>query len=328
MPTALYFKPTYERLQARIVAIAPDLDVAIYDEEGRITFKGREVSIDDINPEYFWIHSELFFSPRLKDYFQLMLQSPSIKWLHTINTGLDKLPYLELVEKDIAVTNNHAQAIAIAEYVLGQVLCYYQDTQDFHSKQQQKIWKHRPFREIQGTNWLSIGFGHIGQAIAQRAKAFGATITAVRRSKDDAGLADKVVNQEQLTQELPHADVVVLACASNADTRNMVNTDFLHAMKEKSLIANIARGDLVVEADLQKALDAGRPEYAILDVFNREPPDVESWVWQHPRVLLTPHTSNAGSGMRARSEAIFLENLQRMLRHEPLLNQVSRHDIV
>ncbi|MES2624622.1 MAG: D-2-hydroxyacid dehydrogenase [Pseudomonadota bacterium] len=328
MPTALFFKPSYERLQARITAAAPNLDVALYDEDGRITFKGREVSVDDISPDYFWIHSELFFSPRLQDYFQVMLQSPSIKWLHTINTGLDKLPYLDLVEKGVTVTNNHAQAIAIAEFVLGQVLAHFQNTQDFHSKQQQKIWKHRPFREVHGSKWLIIGFGHIGQAVAQRAKAFGATITAVRRSKDNAGLADDVVNQEQLQQVLPRADVVVLTCASNADTRNMVNADFLEVMKEKSVLVNIARGDLVIEADLQKALDAGRPEYAILDVFNQEPPDADSWVWEHPRVLLTPHTSNAGTGMRARSDAIFLENLQRMSNQEPLLNQVSRRDIV
>jgi phosphoglycerate dehydrogenase-like enzyme len=328
MPTALYFKPSYERLQTKITALAPDLDVALYDEEGHVTLKGREVSIDDIEPEYFWIHSELFFSPRLKDYFQLMLQSPSIRWLHTINTGLDKLPYLELVERGIALTNNHAQAIAIAEFVLGQVLSHYQNTQDFHSKQQQKVWKHRPFREIHGTNWLIIGFGHIGQAVAQRAKAFGATITAVRRSKDTAGLADQVVNQQQLGDVLPQADVVVLTCASNADTRNMVDSAFLRAMKDKSVLVNIARGDLVVEDDLRNALDAGTPAYAILDVFNREPPLEDCWVWHHPRVLLTPHTSNAGTGMRARSEAIFFANLQRMVNDEPLLNRVSRRDIV
>ena len=208
------------------------------------------------------------------------------------------------------------------------MLSYFQNTPDFHSKQQQKIWKHRPFREIHGTNWLIVGFGHIGQAIAQRAKAFGATITAVRRSADNAGLADTVVTQQQLTDVLPRADVVVLACASNADTRDMVNSTFLSVMKEKSVIVNIARGDLVVEEELCAALDAGKPDYAILDVFNQEPPNAESWVWQHPRVLLTPHTSNAGSGMRARSEAIFFENLQRMVKKEPLLNQVSRRDIV
>lgn len=328
MPLALYFKPTYDRLQTRITAAAPALEIALYDEQGNITFDGRTINITDIHPDYFWIHTELFFSQRLHDYFQLMLQSPSIKWLHTVNTGLDKLPYLELVDKGVTITNNHAQAIAIAEFVLGQVLSHYQNTQDFHLKQQQKIWKHRPFREIHGTSWLIIGFGHIGQAVAQRAKAFGASITAVRRSTDNAGLADHVVTQQQLAAVLPHADVVVLTCASNADTRNMVDGKFLQAMKDKSVLVNIARGDLIVEADLQQALDAGRPDYAILDVFNHEPPAENSWTWHHPRVLLTPHTSNAGTGMRARSEAIFFENLQRILYNKPLLNLVSRRDIV
>jgi phosphoglycerate dehydrogenase-like enzyme len=325
---ALFFKPSYERLRERIAAVAPDLDVCVYDENGRIFHNGSEVPFSAIQPEYFWIHSELFFSPRLRDYFLLMLASPSIRWLHTVNTGLDKLPYLELVDKGVSVTNNHAQAIAIAEFVLGQVLAYYQDVFDYRAQQQAGVWQHRGFREIHGTHWLVIGFGHIGQAIAERVKAFGARITAVRRSMQDEGLADAVVPQTELSKVLPAADVVVLACASNDATRNLVDADFLAAMKARSVLVNIARGDLVDEAALQAALDAGRPEYAILDVFNREPPAPDAWVWRHPRVALTPHTSNAGSGMRGRSEAIFLANLARIERAEALLNLVRRSDIV
>ena len=115
---------------------------------------------------------------------------------------------------------------------------------------------------------------------------------------------------------------------SNASTRDLVNKHFLAAMKEKSVLINIARGDLVVEAHLQAALDHGKPDYAILDVFSHEPPPADSWVWTHPRVSLTPHTSNGGSGMRARAEAIFLENLRRMTQQQPLLNHVRRNDIV
>jgi glyoxylate/hydroxypyruvate reductase A len=99
-------------------------------------------------------------------------------------------------------------------------------------------------------------------------------------------------------------------------------------MKQGSVLVNIARGDLVVEADLQQALDNGTPELAILDVFEHEPQPAHAWPWAHPRVRLTPHTSNAGSGMRARSEAIFIENLRRISHDEPLLNQVSRRDIL
>jgi phosphoglycerate dehydrogenase-like enzyme len=328
MTQALYFKPSYERLRDRIAAVAPTLDVCLYDENGRIFHQGEEVAIGDIAPEYFWIHSELFFSPRLKDYFILMLDCPTIKWLHTVNTGLDKLPYLDLVERGVTVTNNHAQAIAIAEFVFGQVLAHFQDIASFRASQQQKIWQHRGFREIQDSHWVIVGFGHIGQAVAKRAKAFGARVTAVRRQHDSAGLADAVVTQAQLSKVLPTADVVVLACAANSETRHLVDAAFLAAMGERAVLVNIARGDLVVEEDLHAALDQGRPGHAVLDVFNREPPPPESWVWTHPRVALTPHTSNAGSGMRRRSESTFLANLDHARQGLPLLNVVTRSDIV
>jgi phosphoglycerate dehydrogenase-like enzyme len=328
MTLALYFKPSYERLKDRIHAAAPSLQVALYDESGKCWLNDKEVSITEIQPEYFWIHSELFVSPKLKSYFQLMLESPSITWLHTINTGLDQLPYLALVEKGVTVTNNHAQAIAISEFIFGQVLAYYQDVYDYRAKQQARIWKHRGFREVQGTHWLIVGFGEIGQGVAQRAKAFGARVTAVRRQQDTAGLADAVIPQAGLLDVLPSADVVVIACAANDATRGMVDAKFLQAMKDKSVLVNVARGDLVVEQDLRAALDGGKPEFAVLDVFNQEPPAQDSWVWAHPRVSLTPHTSNAGSGMRARSEANFFENLARISSNRPLNNIVKRQQIV
>ena len=328
MALALYYKPSYERLRERIHAVAPQLDVALYDEEGHIHHQGQIVAPEALRPQYFWIHAELFKSPRLPDYFQLMQHAPAATWLHTINTGLDQLPYLPLLDKGMMLTNNHAQAVSIAEFVLAQVLAHYQDLADFRLKQQQQVWKQRVFREISGTRWLLVGFGHIGQAIATRVKAFGAQVTAVRRSLDDAGLADRVVLQSQLAGALAEADVVVLAGSSNATTRHMVDAEFLSAMKQGSVLVNIARGDLVVEADLQQALDNGTPELAILDVFEHEPQPAHAWPWAHPRVRLTPHTSNAGSGMRARSEAIFIENLRRISHDEPLLNQVSRRDIL
>ena len=199
---------------------------------------------------------------------------------------------------------------------------------DYRAKQEQKSWKHRGFREVHGCHWLIVGFGEIGKEVARRARAFGATVTAVRRKQDTEGLADFVATQDQLPQELPKADVVVIACAANASTRDMVNRHFLDAMKEKSVLINIARGDLVVEAHLHAALNHGKPDYAILDVFNHEPPPADSWVWTHPRVSLTPHTSNGGSGMRPRSEANFLDNLARMVQGQPLHNVVRHSDIV
>lgn len=328
MTTALYFKPTWERLREQVLAVAPDLRVGVYDETGDITLDGRAIALEELAPEYCWIHSELFFSPRLHDYFQLMLQCPSLRWLHTINTGLDRLPYLELLERGVMITNNHAQAIAIAEFVFGQVLAHWQDVAGYRAMQQAGQWRHRGFREISGSRWLIVGFGAIGRELALRLKAFGATVDVVRRRSEGADCVDRLFLPQELHQALPAADVVVLACAANASTRNMVDAGFLAAMQKNSVLVNIARGDLVVENHLHAALDAGRPGFAVLDVFNQEPPAPDSWVWQHPRVSLTPHTSNAGSGMRRRAEATFFDNLRRIRAGEPLVNLVSHRDIV
>lgn len=328
MTQALYFKPSYERLREQIAARAPGLDVVLYDEEGRLFHGGREVAPGSVRPEWFWIHSELFFSPRLKDYFNLVLAAPSARWLHTVNTGLDKLPYLDLVRRGVKVSNNHSQAVAIAEYVMGQVLWHYQDIEDFRARQRRKDWQWRRFREISGTRWLIIGFGAIGKAVAQRARAFDAHVTTMRRRQDTEGLAHAVIPRDALPEALGAADVVVLTCASNQDTRKLVDAAFLRAMKEASTLVNIARGDLVVEEDLKAALDAGRPAFAILDVFNQEPPPPDSWVWEHPGVSLTPHASNAGSGMGARSDRLFLDNLARMAAGQDPLTLVSERDIL
>jgi phosphoglycerate dehydrogenase-like enzyme len=325
---ALYYKPSFERLEDRIMHACPKLDVVLMDEEGRLTHKGRPVELKDIHPQYCWIHAEMVKSPMMKTYFQIMAQCESIKWLHTINTGLDLGPYLDLLKRRITITNNHSQAIAIAEYVMGHVLSHFQNLADYQQRQQRGEWKYRPFREISGTRWVIIGFGHIGQQVACRAKAFGVHVTAVRRGKKDAGLADTVCHLDNMNEALQQADVVVLACASNEGTRNLVNSEFLGQMKDNAVIVNIARGDIVVEEDLKTALDAGRPGHAILDVFRQEPLPEDSWLWHHPGVSLTSHCSNAGSGMLNRSDELFLENLYRKTNGQILLNLVSEKDIL
>lgn len=326
MSVALYYKPSYERLESKIKAIAPDLTVALYDENGGLSLNGEPISLAALKPEYFWIHGELLASNRLADYFRLMNECDSIRWLHTMNTGLDGLPYLDVMRKGVQLSNNHGQAIAIAEFVFGQVLAHFQNIALFKQRQAEGLWKPKRFREICSSRWTIVGFGHIGQAVAKRAKAFGAQVTAVRRSADGAGLADKVVGLAQLNEVLPDTDVLILACGSNDATRGCLGLDQFQKMKTDAVLVNIARGDLVVEDDLRTALDQDLLGYAVLDVFNTEPPAADNWVWQHPKVGLTPHTSHAGTGTPGRSAATFLENLKRKVNGEPLLNLVSEQE--
>ncbi len=328
MPLALFYKPSYERLATQITAAAPNLKIALYDENANVTLDGNAVDLHELRPDYCWVNGELLISPRLNDYFEFMLNCESLSWVHTVNTGLDGLPYLDLIRKGVRVTNNHAQAISITEFIFGQLLAHLQPIATYQANQKQGVWKPKGFREIYGSRWTIVGFGHIGQEVAKRARAFGADITAVRRSMSTEGLADRVVGIEQLGDVLPQTDILVLACNVNDTTRGVMGEAQFEQMKSNGILINIARGDLVQESALQHALDNDQIGYAILDVFNQEPPAPESWVWQHPKVSLTPHTSFAGSGMRQRSTDIFIQNLQRVMNGEALVNEASEKDIV
>jgi phosphoglycerate dehydrogenase-like enzyme len=120
---------------------------------------------------------------------------------------------------------------------------------------------------------------------------------------------------------------VVLACALNEETRDLADAAFFAAMKPGSILINIGRGGLLDEDALKAALDQDKPAHAVLDVFRTEPLAADSWMWDHPKVRVTPHASNRGELTGARGETLFLENLARYLRGEPLLNVTRAGDI-
>jgi len=181
---------------------------------------------------------------------------------------------------------------------------------------------------VTGSAWLIIGFGAIGQGVAQRVRAFGAGVTGVRRSQGAHPLADRIADMGALPELLPEADVVVLSVPLSGATRGLVDAEFLRAMKDGSVLVNVGRGGLVDEAALLAALDAGRPEHAVLDVFETEPLPADSPFWRHPRVALTAHASGITDGLTTRNDALFLDNLRLYLTGRPLLHEASSRDVL
>jgi len=193
--------------------------------------------------------------------------------------------------------------------------------------QAKKEWRRTPFREISQTRWTVVGFGSIGKLIAQRLKPFGAHLTVVRRSPAPDPLADAVIDMAGLQGVLPQSDVVVLANSLNDATKSMANDKFFAAMKEGSILINIARGALIDDAALQRGLAQNKPAHAVLDVFETEPLPADNWMWAHPKVRISGHTSNAGNGTPGRGDALFLENLRRYLAGESLLNEAHKSEV-
>jgi phosphoglycerate dehydrogenase-like enzyme len=321
--TLLIHEKSYERLEKEIKSLNSDLKVLLIGADGRLSIDNQKIEAATVKPDMAWLNIEILLSGVMEKFVKLVLEAGTVKWLQTFMAGLDFPFYGEMLGKGIRITRSNAQAIAIAEYVLSNVLAQYQGVFERRKHQIAHDWRLTGFREVWRTKWLIVGFGNIGQEIAKRVRAFEAEVVGVRRSSADHPLADAMITLEKLREYLPQADVVVLACALNQETRELADQAFFQKMKKDATFVNIARGKLVNQKDLIEALRSGRPARAILDVFDPEPLEPDSPLWDMDQVIITPHSSNAGSGTHPRGDRLFLENLSRFLEGRPLVNEAD-----
>lgn len=324
--TLLMYDKALARIGDRLRALNLDLEIATFDKSGRVTMAGKSLAPEEVSVDYMWLSSDMNVDGFQEGGFKAALALRSAKVLQTYNAGLDHPFYKQLSAKGTRISNSSAQAVAISEYVMGQVLAVFQPIEEQRQLQASRTWKITRYREIAGTTWLIVGYGPIGREIARRAKAFGARTMVVRRSPETSELVDQAGTLADLPKLAPLADVVVLACPLNTQTRGFADRAFFASLKPGATLVNIARGALIDDAAMIAALDEGRLATAILDVFHEEPLPSDNLLWGHPKVRLTSHTSFAGSGVRDRWDELFLENIGRYARGEALLNEFDPRD--
>jgi phosphoglycerate dehydrogenase-like enzyme len=259
----------------------------------------------------------------LRPLFGMVLRSTTLRWFSVPNAGLDSPVFTTVLERGVRLTNAHVTDIPISEFVLRSVLDHFQHAERWRDAQRRKAWDRHQFREVAGTTWLVIGLGAIGQAVATRARAFGARVVGCRRNPTGHEPVDAIVAPADLLGALSAADVVVLSLPSTAETPPLVDAAFLDAMADGSVLVNIARGSLVDEQALLTALERGRPDAAILDVMQTEPLPETSPLWTHPHVILTPHNSAGGFNRYHRYDDLLVDNLGRYARGEALRNEIT-----
>jgi len=134
----------------------------------------------------------------------------------------------------------------------------------------------------------------------------------------------EVRSLEHLGDAVRDADAVVVALPLADGTRGIVSAEVIDAMGPQAMFVNVGRGELVDQPALTEALASGRLAGAGLDVFATEPLPVDDRLWDLPNVIISPHTSGASDGAAGRVVEIFLDNLERFVRNEPLRNEVRR----
>jgi phosphoglycerate dehydrogenase-like enzyme len=322
----LIYRDSFEIVRDAL-AERPDVVPLILEDDGRCV-DAAGTAVEDPRPDAAWFSRELMLKEQAptRDLVRIVLQAGTVRWIQSSAAGFEHPVFGRFLEAGIRLSVNDASSIAIAEYVLAEVLACFQPLVARRSAQAAARWERLPFRELHGTRWLIVGYGSIGRAVAQRAAGFGASIVGVRRTPQPDPLALRVVGPDALLAEAREADVLVIAAAANASSRQLIDADVLAAMQADAVLVNVARGALVDEAALLASLDAGRPGAAILDVFDAEPLPEDSPLWRHPRVRLTAHCSGQSDGVARRGATVFLEHLDAFRAGAALRLEVTRTD--
>lgn len=299
----------YTRLRADLSPY--DKLLLLMGDDGVVRHADSDLVAERPEPAGAWYGRDAWHPQCARAFLDAALGSSRLVWLHSGNAGIDAPLYAPFIDRGTTITTSHGFAVGIADYVLAGVLDHWQRGPERRARRAAREWRGAPSRELQGSQWLIVGFGEIGREIARRAKAFGAQVTGVRRKAGEDTLADAIVDLQQLPQLLPQADVVILCASLNSTTRGLADAGFFQAMKPDATFANVGRGALVDEAALLAGLAAGHPGHAILDVFAAEPLPPESPFWDHPQVAMTPHVSWDSDGATARNDRAFLDNFHR-----------------
>ena len=174
--------------------------------------------------------------------------------------------------------------------------------------------------DLCGDTVLIVGLGAIGNRLASLCKAFGMSVIGIKRNINGySGSADKVVGPEKFNEVLPNANVVVLCCPLNEETRELMNKETFNAMKESAYFINVARGGCVDESALLSALTKDLIGGAAIDHFNDEPLLYSSPFWELSNLIITPHTGGETRKYEENVIDILWENLGRLWDNEPIL---------
>ncbi|MBQ3524265.1 MAG: hydroxyacid dehydrogenase [Clostridia bacterium] len=217
----------------------------------------------------------------------------NLKFVQLTSAGLDRVPVEKMNEKGIVLHNARGvYSTPMAEWVLTGVLTLYKNTNAFYSNQQNHKWiKDRNVKELSGSTICIVGCGSVGTECAKLFKPFSNEMIAVDIVKPKSDLFDNYYTINNVTEAVKNADVVILTLPLTDETRNMFNKELLSQFKNDAILVNISRGAVVNEVDLIDALKNGKIDGAVLDVFNTEPLDENSELWEMENVIITPHNS-------------------------------------
>ena len=248
-----------------------------------------------------------------------------LQWIQSSAAGMDHCLVPAVIESDVVVTSaSGALSDQVAEHTTALITAWCRSLPTFFRAQQKKEFIRRPTRDLTRSTVGLIGFGGVGRRLARVLSAFDTRILATDIFPvDKPDYVESLWPAERIDDVVAQAEILVLCVPLNPSTRGMIDAARLRRMKPGGLLVNVARGPLVVEADMVAALQSGHLAGAVMDVTEQEPLPPTSRLWDLPQVIITPHVGGQAAWRNDKITDLFCRNLRRRQRGLPLINYLS-----
>lgn len=258
--------------------------------------------------------------------------NPQLRWVHTMAAGGGGLVRAaDLGPDELArvtvTTSAGVHGGPLAEFALFGLLAGAKQLPHLQELQERHEWPERwPMGQLAGSTVLILGLGGIGATLAGALRGLGARVIGSNRSGRPVGGVDELVRLDELTTVLPRVDAVVSTLPGTHATEGLLDAEAFAALAGAVTLVNVGRGTVIDEAALWDALESGKVAFAALDVFATEPLPPTSPLWEHPRVLVSPHTAALTLTEEQRIAELFARNATAILDGRAPQNIVDTHD--
>ncbi|MGB9681648.1 MAG: D-2-hydroxyacid dehydrogenase [bacterium] len=270
--------------------------------------------------------AEIIFGGITQEEFK---RAKMLRWIQTGGAGVDNILFPELIESDIIITNaSGIHGVPMAEHTFALILAWARGLCTAFDGKKNRKWLHSEISpgEIHNKTIGIIGYGHIGEEIARIARGFNMKVIAVKRdiSKGVNIKPDELLGTDRLDKLLKESDIVVITVPLTKETYHLIGERELRLMKPTSFLVNIARGKVIDEGAIIKAIKENWIAGVGLDVFEKEPLPEDSELWGLENVIITPHIAGLNPYYTERLLKIFIKNLLAYPEISKMVNVVDK----
>ena len=316
--------PIGDELLQQITNVSPRIKINDVSEFVRAEQRGDFARQDELDA--LLAEAEVIYGLRLPK--NVIARASKLKWVQVMSAGVDRFLDDEFRQSFVIMTNvSGIHATPIGEIVLGQMLMFAKQAPLCFQLKQEKQWKRFMPTVLRSKTVGIVGLGNIGREVARLAKAFGMRVIATRRSAKRgmrAKYVDILLPRELLPRLLSESDFVVLSLPFTSETNKLIGEKELRTMKPTAYLINIARGNIVDEEALIRALDEHWIAGAGLDVFATEPLPADSRLWEFPNIIFSPHVAGGMEDYNIRATELFCKNLRHYLSGKSLVNVIDK----